>query len=85
MTYNAAMVAETLHQAGSYGFSLKETAPFDWATFKHKRDAYVARLNDIYERACQEKKWALACRGHVHALPNSEAGAQNLDSLEGTN
>lgn len=29
---------------------MQETAPFDWATFKEKRDAYVKRLNGIYER-----------------------------------
>jgi pyruvate/2-oxoglutarate dehydrogenase complex dihydrolipoamide dehydrogenase (E3) component len=29
---------------------VQETAPFDWTTFKKKRDAYVARLNGIYER-----------------------------------
>ncbi len=44
------MIAETIHDAKSYGFSVQETAPFDWTTFKHKRDAYVKRLNGIYER-----------------------------------
>ncbi|PHH86071.1 hypothetical protein CDD83_10792 [Cordyceps sp. RAO-2017] len=50
ITYNAAAIAETIHDAKAYGFSLKETAPFDWTTFKTKRDAYVKRLNGIYER-----------------------------------
>ncbi|KAL1838294.1 hypothetical protein VTJ49DRAFT_2834 [Mycothermus thermophilus] len=50
VTYNAASIAETIHQAKDYGFSVQETAPFDWTTFKKKRDAYVARLNGIYER-----------------------------------
>lgn len=50
VTFNAAAIAETIHQAKSYGFSVQETAPFDWTTFKHKRDAYVKRLNGIYER-----------------------------------
>ena len=50
VTFNAAAIAETIHQAKSYGFSVEETAPFDWTTFKHKRDAYVKRLNGIYER-----------------------------------
>lgn len=50
VTFNAAMIAETIHQAKAYGFSVQETAPFDWTTFKHKRDAYVKRLNGIYER-----------------------------------
>ncbi len=50
VTFNAAAIAETLHQAKSYGFNVQETAPFDWATFKQKRDAYILRLNGIYER-----------------------------------
>ncbi|KND94449.1 Glutathione reductase [Tolypocladium ophioglossoides CBS 100239] len=50
VTYNAAAIAETLHDAKSYGFSFQETAPFDWTTFKTKRDAYIKRLNGIYER-----------------------------------
>jgi glutathione reductase (NADPH) len=50
VTFNAAAVAETIHQAKSYGFSVQETAPFDWTTFKQRRDAYIHRLNGIYER-----------------------------------
>ncbi|KAL1296843.1 hypothetical protein AAFC00_004466 [Neodothiora populina] len=50
VTYNAAAIAETIKHAKAYGFSVKETAPFDWTLFKHKRDAYVKRLNGIYEK-----------------------------------
>ncbi|KAK3941760.1 glutathione reductase [Diplogelasinospora grovesii] len=50
VTFNAALIAETIHHAKDYGFSVQETKPFDWTTFKHKRDAYVRRLNSIYER-----------------------------------
>ncbi|KAL2160187.1 hypothetical protein VTH06DRAFT_1843 [Thermothelomyces fergusii] len=50
VTFNAAAIAEALHDAESYGFRVQEAAPFDWATFKQKRDAYVQRLNGIYER-----------------------------------
>ncbi|CAK7204580.1 Glutathione reductase [Sporothrix eucalyptigena] len=50
VTFNAAAIAEALHDAKAYGFSVEETAPFDWTTFKNKRDAYVKRLNGIYER-----------------------------------
>ncbi|KAK4101975.1 hypothetical protein N658DRAFT_448398 [Parathielavia hyrcaniae] len=50
VTFNAAAIAETIHQSKSYGFSVQETAPFDWTTFKQKRDAYIHRLNGIYER-----------------------------------
>jgi glutathione reductase (NADPH) len=47
--WNAAAIAETIHEAKAYGFSVDQTAPFDWSLFKSKRDAYIKRLNDIYE------------------------------------
>ncbi|KAF2720765.1 hypothetical protein K431DRAFT_269960 [Polychaeton citri CBS 116435] len=50
VTWNAAAIAETIKQAKAYGFSVDQTAPFDWNTFKHKRDAFVKRLNGIYEK-----------------------------------
>jgi len=50
ITWYAADFAESMRAAKAYGFSFTETAPFDWATFKHKRDAYVKRLNGIYEK-----------------------------------
>lgn len=50
VTFNAAMIAETIHDSKAYGFSVNQTAPFDWPTFKSKRDAYIKRLNGIYER-----------------------------------
>ncbi|WQF81997.1 Putative pyridine nucleotide-disulfide oxidoreductase, class I, glutathione reductase, eukaryote [Colletotrichum destructivum] len=56
VTFNAAAIAETIHQAKSYGFSVTETAPFDWPTFKTKRDAYIKRLNGIYERNLNNDK-----------------------------
>ncbi|RYO79187.1 hypothetical protein DL762_008298 [Monosporascus cannonballus] len=50
ITFNAAAVAETIHSAKAYGFSVKKEKPFDWTLFKQKRDAYIKRLNGIYER-----------------------------------
>ncbi|KAH8596491.1 glutathione reductase-like protein [Bisporella sp. PMI_857] len=50
VTFNAASIAETIHHAKAYGFSVDQSAPFDWPTFKKKRDAYIVRLNGIYER-----------------------------------
>ncbi|KAF4945917.1 hypothetical protein FGADI_11577 [Fusarium gaditjirri] len=50
VTYNAAALAEAIHDAKAYGFSVEQTAPFDWSSFKTKRDAYIKRLNGIYER-----------------------------------
>jgi glutathione reductase (NADPH) len=56
VTYNAAALAEAIHDSKAYGFSVEETAPFDWSTFKTKRDAYIKRLNGIYERNLNNDK-----------------------------
>ncbi|KAI0900758.1 hypothetical protein F4806DRAFT_449823 [Annulohypoxylon nitens] len=50
VTFNAAAIAEAIHDSKAYGFSVQEMKPFDFTTFKHKRDAYIKRLNGIYER-----------------------------------
>ncbi len=49
MFWNAAQVAESMHDAESYGFAPVE-AQFDWARFKKSRDASIERLNGIYAR-----------------------------------
>jgi glutathione reductase (NADPH) len=56
--WNAASVALSLKDANDYGFDVK-AGPNDWAGLKRKRDAYVARLNGIYERN-------LAAKGVAH-------------------
>lgn len=45
--WNASRIAETLHDAGDYGFTAA-AGSFDWRALKSKRDAYVKRLNAIY-------------------------------------
>jgi glutathione reductase (NADPH) len=47
--WNAASVALSLQDANDYGFKINGGAS-DWAELKRKRDAYVLRLNGIYER-----------------------------------
>jgi glutathione reductase (NADPH) len=47
--YNAASCARALQDARDYGFSV-DVHEFDWAHLKRARDAYVARLNEIYAR-----------------------------------
>lgn len=56
VTFNAAMLAEQIHDAKAYGFSVEHTKPFDWPAFKRKRDAYIQRLNGIYERNLKNDK-----------------------------
>lgn len=48
--WNAASIAESLRDAKLYGFGDHEPVKFDWEFFKEKRDAYIKRLNGIYER-----------------------------------
>jgi glutathione reductase (NADPH) len=47
--WNAAHVAESLRDAPDYGFQVSVDG-HDWNTLKTKRDAYIERLNGIYER-----------------------------------
>ncbi|MEM9112520.1 MAG: glutathione-disulfide reductase [Myxococcota bacterium] len=47
--WNAASIAEAIEFGPDYGFEV-QSAPFQWARTKEKRDAYVARLNGIYHR-----------------------------------
>ncbi|GAB7364906.1 hypothetical protein MBLNU230_g5697t1 [Neophaeotheca triangularis] len=56
VTWNAAAIAETIKEAKAYGFSVETTAPFDWTTFSQKREAYVRRLNGIYEKNLNNDK-----------------------------
>lgn len=56
VTFNAAALAEAIHDSKAYGFSVEQTAPFDWPAFKTKRDAYIKRLNGIYERNLNNDK-----------------------------
>jgi glutathione reductase (NADPH) len=49
--WNAASIAETLHDMHHYGFqSAEDAVSFDWNFIKTNRDKYVARLNGIYDR-----------------------------------
>jgi glutathione reductase (NADPH) len=47
--WNAASVASSLADANDYGFQVA-VGDSDWPVLKRKRDAYVLRLNGIYER-----------------------------------
>jgi glutathione reductase (NADPH) len=52
--WNAAGVALGLEDAADYGFAVT-VGDMDWAALKTKRDAYVQRLNSIYERNLDAK------------------------------
>lgn len=46
--FNTGSLMQVLHQAGGYGFEIGDIK-FTWAEIKRRRDAYVKRLNGIYE------------------------------------
>jgi glutathione reductase (NADPH) len=52
--WNAAGVAASVADARDYGFNV-DPGESDWAELKSKRDAYVLRLNAIYERNLKTK------------------------------
>jgi len=47
--WSTSRIAEFAHDAAGYGFDLTING-FDWPTLKGRRDAYVQRLNGIYDR-----------------------------------
>ena len=52
--WNAAELAAALEHAPAYGFDVA-VGRHDWAKLKRGRDAYVARLNGIYQRNLDKK------------------------------
>lgn len=46
--WNAAEMQHHLEHAGDYGFDI-DIGGHDWASLKSRRDAYITRLNGIYE------------------------------------
>jgi len=56
--WNAAGLAMVLADASDYGFDVK-VGGGDWSVLKHKRDSFIVRLNNMYERN-------LAAKGVTH-------------------
>ena len=53
--WNAAQIAHAAHDAVHYGFDL-EVGGHDWRALREAREAYIHRLNGIYERNLANKK-----------------------------
>jgi glutathione reductase (NADPH) len=68
--WNAASLAEALHDAPDYGFDVAVHG-HDWAALKRQRDAYVLKLNGIYERNL-EKRGVTLIRGHARYVSPGE-------------
>jgi glutathione reductase (NADPH) len=47
--WNAASLAHSLDMASDYGFAV-QSGGLDWKHLKARRDAYIGRLNEIYQR-----------------------------------
>ncbi|KAI7857478.1 glutathione-disulfide reductase [Circinella umbellata] len=57
LMWYTASVAESLHDAPGFGFKIADpNAPVDWPVLKQRRDAYIRRLNDIYEGNLERAK-----------------------------
>jgi len=52
--WNAASAAHAIHDAAGYGFAVAEPE-HDWPALKSRRDAYVTRLNGVYENNLANK------------------------------
>ncbi len=57
--WNAAQISHAIHDAHEYGFRVSP-GELDWPALKRGRDAYVLRLNGIYERNLANRKVELA-------------------------
>jgi glutathione reductase (NADPH) len=68
--WNAASLAEGLHDAADYGFDV-ELKSHDWAALKRQRDAYILKLNGIYERNL-EKRGVTLIRGRARYVSPNE-------------
>jgi glutathione reductase (NADPH) len=75
--WNAASLAEAIHDAADYGFDV-ELKGHDWAALKRRRDEYVLKLNGIYERNLQ-KRGVTLIRGRArYTAPNEIAVGERL-------
>jgi glutathione reductase (NADPH) len=78
MWYTASM-AHMLEDASDYGFGIERNG-FDWAALKQSRDAYVARLNDIYAKRLVDSEIAnVHGTGRFVAPRSVEVNGERLD------
>ncbi|KAG4261369.1 glutathione reductase [Fusarium proliferatum] len=81
ITWNAANLAQGLRDANSYGFSVDQRAPFDWASFKDKRDAIIKNLNDIHKHNL-EKDSVEYIHGRARLVGKNESMIKLHDGTE---
>jgi glutathione reductase (NADPH) len=83
LMWNAAELAGAMQEARDYGFDVT-TAGHDWAGLKVKRDAYVSRLNGIYESNLEKSKvellrgWAKVLDAHTVEIAGRRITAERI-------
>lgn len=77
LMWNAAMLAHGLEDAAGYGFDLAVNG-HDWARLCSARDAYLRRLNEIYESKLQRRCVDLL-RGHARFVGPRTVEVANPD------
>ena len=78
--WNAASLAHGLVDARDYGFELTVKG-HDWSALKDKRDAYIKRLNEIYERNLAKKNIDyISAFGRFDGPTDILAGARSLNA-----
>ncbi|KAF5643035.1 glutathione reductase [Fusarium tjaetaba] len=81
ITWNAANLAQSMRDAKAYGLSVEQRAPFDWASFKAKRDANIKNLNNIHERNL-EKDGVEYIHGRARLVGKNESMIKLDDGTE---
>jgi glutathione reductase (NADPH) len=82
--WNTANLSDGMRDGVEYGFHFDGEAYHDWQVLKRKRDAYIVRLNEIYERNLDKRKVELL-RGtarftapHVLEAAGRSIGARHI-------
>ncbi|RUP52178.1 hypothetical protein BC936DRAFT_138302 [Jimgerdemannia flammicorona] len=75
-----ASISEALHDAIGYGFDIPNSS-FNWNLIKNKRDAYIKRLNSIYENNLVKDKVEYF-QGHASFVSTNVVRIQNGDDSE---
>jgi len=90
LMWNAATLQESLHDMHGYGINVKQEGAFDWGAVKERRDAYIRRLNTIYQNNLESSKVdlirgraAFAADGSVNVNGESYKGERTLIAVGG--
>jgi len=79
--WNASSLADGMRDAVEYGFQIGGDIAHDWTSLKCKRDAYILRLNEIYERNLNSRKVELLRAAARFTGPHKlEAGGRSIDA-----